>query len=133
MSGIDSISISGGMAIVDGEAMDLQTLIVALNSERVNLIEKSIADQASTMKSKNDRLREATDLLADSKVFKAGLPDNWSVDQNSKTINLDNGYKVVIVQVLGNRGFWMNNRDSRTRWIMACFQQKPQSTSVPRN
>ncbi len=71
MGGIGSIQASGGMFIVDGQALDLGQLMMQINIERTELIDSQLADQMAEVQERNQQLKALTDLMAMCRQMKA--------------------------------------------------------------
>ncbi|MCX5769437.1 MAG: hypothetical protein NTZ09_04075 [Candidatus Hydrogenedentes bacterium] len=71
MGGIGSITTSGGMFIVDGQAMDLGQLMMQINIDRTEIIDTQLADQMADAQEKNAQLRALNELMAQCRQFKA--------------------------------------------------------------
>lgn len=77
---VGSIGYNDGMFVVDGQAMDLGTLMLSLNLERTQLIDSQITDQLEKVKEQNDKLKALNELLTQMQSAKSqGLDDdsNW--------------------------------------------------------
>lgn len=79
-----------GNFLVDGQSFDLSTLMMMLNIDRTQLIDKQIADQMSAVKGRNDKLRQLNDLMSFMRTAKAegrdddGALNTWTKDGKNK-------------------------------------------------
>lgn len=60
---VGGIERSGGAFIMDGQKYDLDTLIMTLQLQRAENIDKQIEDQANEMKSRNQKLQMLNELM----------------------------------------------------------------------
>ena len=56
-------SVGGGTFIVDGQSMDYATLVLALQLERVDLLDKQLGAQAQAIQDRNALIAQANDCL----------------------------------------------------------------------
>ena len=56
-------SVGGGTFIVDGQSMDYATLVLALQLERVDLLDKQLGAQAQAIQDRNALIAQANDML----------------------------------------------------------------------
>ena len=107
MTGINGITMQGDMMIMEGQTYDLETLTMALQMERANMIEDQLKDQMQSVKNNNDLLKEANEALMKARqgLSSAQSPDDitWEVDQANKTIKLDDG---IEIQMTGKQYEW---------------------------
>ncbi|MCX5769559.1 MAG: DUF1521 domain-containing protein [Candidatus Hydrogenedentes bacterium] len=99
--GVGSIGYSDGMFVINGQAMDLGQAMMQLNIERTNIIDSQIADQMTSVKERNEQMRQMQDAMTQVRQAKIGgggvvqqPGENFSVTGNE--IDLGNGYKVVV-------------------------------------
>ncbi len=69
--------------LVDGQNYNTESLIMMLQMNKVNNLDKMLMDQANQIKARNDVMREANDFLADMRGRKAadkdqGLPPGYA-------------------------------------------------------
>ncbi|MBL8251046.1 MAG: hypothetical protein JNK31_05220, partial [Candidatus Competibacter sp.] len=57
-------SVGGGVFVVDGQSMDYATLVLSLQVERVNLLDKQLVAQAQGIQERNALIAQANDMLA---------------------------------------------------------------------
>lgn len=57
-------SVGGGIFVVDGQSMDYATLVLSLQLERVNLLDKQLVAQAQGIQERNALIAQANDMLA---------------------------------------------------------------------
>ena len=61
---VDAVQHAGGdNFVVGGQQMSLATLIMFVNMQRAELMDKQMGDQLSAMKERNDQTRQLNDLL----------------------------------------------------------------------
>ena len=65
-AGLDqkSINMENGMFIINGQKMDLGALILLLQSQRINELDKTIADQMKKIAAVNEKLKMLNEMLA---------------------------------------------------------------------
>ncbi|MBL8259282.1 MAG: hypothetical protein JNM60_05695, partial [Candidatus Competibacteraceae bacterium] len=56
-------SVGGGVFVVDGQSMDYATLVLSLQLERVNLLDKQLVAQAQGIQERNALIAQANDML----------------------------------------------------------------------
>ncbi len=81
-----SVTAKDGMFVVNGQAMDLGTLMLSLSMEQTSLIDDQISVMMSQIQDQNDKLKALNELLTQMQSAKAqGLDDDatWS-GQDSK-------------------------------------------------
>ncbi|MFO1349198.1 MAG: hypothetical protein U1F68_00365 [Gammaproteobacteria bacterium] len=109
-------SLGGDNFRVGGQSMDFETLVLSIQSERANLLESQLADQAKTIQDRNALIAQANDVLAKAKAAQNNAAANNIVggDVNSdnamtqffKDNNLSFENKNSAGQIVGNKDQW---------------------------
>lgn len=91
-AGIGGVSYSNGMFVVDGQTMDLGTVMLSLNLERTQLIDSQITDQLSAVSAQNDKLKALNELTTQMQSAKAQGQTDFTVtlegtDGQSRDLN----------------------------------------------
>ena len=66
---------AGGPAAVDISGMDLETAMMAVQSQRANLLESQLKDQLEAIQKRNDEIRKLNQLLAELRAQRPGGND----------------------------------------------------------
>lgn len=87
MSSVGQVQSSGdGMFIVDGHKMDLGTLMMMLQLDRTEQLDKQIQDQMNEISQRNNKLKAMNELLSAMRKAKSdGSNDNINVTIDGKT------------------------------------------------
>ena len=72
-------SVGGGVFVVDGQSMDYATLVLSLQVERVNLLDKQLVAQAQGIQERNALIAQANDMLARVQQLKNQAAQNNNV------------------------------------------------------
>lgn len=96
-----------GMYIIDGKDIDLATLMMELNLERSQDLDKQIADQMNAIKERNNKLKEANEIIA---IMRQAKADANGISDEIRNFFVKNGLEVTEI-VNGN-----NNELRDSQW-----------------
>ncbi|HAO34508.1 MAG TPA: hypothetical protein DCQ84_16405 [Candidatus Competibacteraceae bacterium] len=68
-------SLGGDNFRVDGQTIDFETLILSVQTQRANLLESQLADQAQEIQKRNDMIAKVNDMLNEAKNVGARSTD----------------------------------------------------------
>ena len=109
-------SLGGDSFRVGGQTMDFETLVLSIQSERANLLEEQLADQAKAIQDRNALIAQANDVLAKAKAAQNNAAANNIVGGDINSDNemtqffQDNGIpfdsKNSVGQIVGTKDQW---------------------------